>query len=265
MLNDIVESQELSAAEFVAALEHYATSSPAVDHRLLADISEARFVDLAATIRRFFREYYFYSRHFTQYLALVMSKFDRPDQRIKFMPNAMEEGGHVDAEQAAVLRKAGIEPMDVAEPHPVLFHRFLEAIGCSPEELANQPPHIATTTWIQTLLAICQAGGPEQAIGALGIGTEAIVRPMYRKLVRGVDKAWPQLSKRDRVFFDLHILIDDDHADVMRDLTGGLCGDLLARRKVAAGVMGALNARRTFLDEMHNLMWSVELRDQHAA
>src|SRR5262249_32783328 len=116
--------------------------------------------------------------------------------------------------------------------------------------MLQRTPHIATAAWVDTMEQLYRHGGQEQAIGALGIATEGIVRPMYRKLLAGIARAWPELRASDRVFFDLHPHVGDEHAQVLRDIAVALATTATARRKIAEGVLCAVAARAQFYDEM---------------
>jgi pyrroloquinoline-quinone synthase len=93
-------------------------------------------------------------------------------------------------------------------------------------------------------------GGEIQGVGALGIGTEGIVAVMYRKILRGIAIAWPNLAPRDRVFFDLHAVVDDDHAHTLRDIAIQFADTPETKRELAVGVYRALAIRNAFFDEM---------------
>ena len=93
-------------------------------------------------------------------------------------------------------------------------------------------------------------GGEIQGVGALGIGTESIVAVMYRKILRGIDLAWPNMAPRDRVFFDLHAVVDDDHAHTLRDIAVTFAETPDERRELAVGAFRALAIRNAFFDEM---------------
>jgi pyrroloquinoline-quinone synthase len=265
MLHNLTESDYITGEDYVSSLKDYAEKSPAIQHPLLRAIALGEFRDLPGTITRFLREYYFYSYHFTQYLTAVMSRLERPEHRSMLMPNVMEENGQMDEEHNAELRRAGIEPSFVAAPHPELFRRFLAAIGLSREQILQQPPHLATMAWVDTFANLCRHGSQEQAVGALGLGTEGIVRHVYLELLQGIKKAWPQMTLKDRVFFDLHAHLDDEHAHVMRIITIELCRTVAGRRRVAMGVLQALNARRTFFDHMLVYLRAMDQSEQEAA
>lgn len=265
MLGDVSSWNHASAEEFVSVLQRHAERSRAVEHPLLDAMRTGGFRDLRYVLTAFLREYYVYSRRFTQYLSAVMSKLEDPRHRAQLMPNAMEEGGHISAEQATELHDAGLDPDEVGAPHPELFARFLGAIGSSERDLQDHRPHLATMAWTTTFDAICRLGTQEQAIGALGIATEGIVRHIYLQLLQGIRAAWPELTSRERAFFELHAMVDDEHAEVMRGIAVTLCHTTTGRRQLAVGALQALNARASFFDDMLGFLREVDSRQEPAA
>lgn len=247
--------RDLAPAAFVAALGELAEQHPAARHPLLGDLAAGRAADLAGALTQLLSEYHHYGRGFTRYVAAAMASLDRAEHRAALIGNLAEEAGALDDEHAAELRAAGIDPAWAAAPHPELFRRFLAAIGLDPARLAARPPHVATATWIAAFERMCGASAG-QAIGALGLATEGIVRVMYGLLVRAIERAWPGLDRRDRVFFDLHALVDDDHAEVMRTIAVDLAATAEGRRQLAIGVVGALSSRVAFFDAMAAMLAS---------
>lgn len=242
--------ENLTPTAFVERLQSFAEASRAANHPLLRAIAEGDFDDLRGAIREFVGEYYFYSRRFTQALGAVMSSLDEPEHRAWLTGNTAEEAGMLDAAHERELAEAGIDPDFVKAPHPELFRRFLRAAGLSPDDLARRTPLVSTSSWVETFLSICRHGGQEQAVGALGVATEGIVGHMYRYVLRGIKRAWPEMPLKDRVFFDLHAMVDDDHADVLRRIAVSLARTPEGRRQLAVGTAKALSARATFFDEV---------------
>jgi pyrroloquinoline quinone (PQQ) biosynthesis protein C/quercetin dioxygenase-like cupin family protein len=257
-LTEPASAQALSAEQFVDALQAQALTSRTVAHPLLDDIAEGRFVDLPSAIKRFLSEYYFYSYRFTRFLAATMASLYAPEHRAALVGNSAEESGHLDEAHRRELAAAGIEPDHVAAPHPELFRRFLGAIGLDRQAMLERMPHIATAAWVDTMEDLYRHGGQEQAVGALGIATEGIVRPMYQKLLDGIARAWPDLRPEDRAFFDLHAAVDDEHAEVLRGIAIALAKTPASRRALAIGVTRALNARGQFFDEMQHHLRSAD-------
>ncbi|MDC0714880.1 iron-containing redox enzyme family protein [Stigmatella sp. ncwal1] len=249
-LTELVQS-EISPEEFVNRLQAIAVDSPAVKHPLLLAIGRGDFVDMRAALKDLLSQYYFYSYRFTQYLSAVTSRLESPQHRASLMGNMAEEAGKLDPDHEEELRQSGIDPDDARYPHPVLFRRFLTAVGMDARQLLEETPDVATVAWIETFHGVCSTGSQEQVAGALGVATEGIVRYMYGYLLKGIQKAWPELSRRDRVFFDLHAMVDDDHAEVLRKIAVDLAKTPKGRMDLAVGTLKALDARRNFFDHMY--------------
>jgi len=178
------------------------------------------------------------------------------------VPNAAEESGAVDEGRRDVLAAAGLREEDVNAPHPELFGRFMGAIGIERTGLAAAEPNIATVAWIETFHAACRED-QEQAVGALGIATEGIIRGMYGHLLLAIRRAWPALTARETAFFALHAAVDDDHAAVLRGIAVDLAVTAAARRRMAVGVVKALQARASFFDQMFTMVRSVDVAHSH--
>jgi len=239
-----------SPSVFVDSLQEYALSSRAANHPLLERIATGNLPDLVANITFLLSEYYHYSHQFTRYLTAVMANLEAPKSRSALVRNAADESGHIPADEAAELLRNGIDPEHAKAPHPELFRRFLRAIGAKPEEILKRKPYVATLAWVDAFRSLCMHGGEIQGVGALGMGTEGIVAVMYRIIWRGLAMAWPNMNPRDRVFFDLHAVVDDDHAHTLRDIAITFADTPETKRELAVGVYRALAIRNAFFDEM---------------
>jgi len=239
-----------SPTEFVDSLQEYALNSRAANHPLLERIASGNLPDIVANITFLLSEYYHYSHQFTRYLTAVMANLEAPKSRSALVRNAADESGHIPADEAAELLRNGIDPEHAKAPHPELFRRFLRAIGAKPDEILKNKPYVATLAWVEAFRGLCMFGGEMQGVGALGIGTEGIVAVMYRKILKGIAIAWPNMTPRDRVFFDLHAVVDDDHAHTLRDIAITFADTPETKREIAVGVYRALVIRAAFFDEM---------------
>lgn len=239
-----------SPSAFVESLQEYALTSHAANHPLLERIAVGELPDIKANITFLLSEYYHYSHQFTRYLTAVMANLEAPKSRSALVQNAADESGYLQPSEAAELVKNGIDPEHARAPHPELFRRFLRAIGAKPEEILKSKPFVATFAWVDAFRGLCMHGGELQGVGALGIATEGIVAVMYRRILRGIAIAWPDMAPRDRVFFDLHAVVDDEHAHTLRDIAVSLADTPETRRELAVGVYRALVIRSAFFDEM---------------
>mgnify|MGYP001231471948 CR=1 FL=1 len=96
-----------------------------------------------------------------------------------------------------------------------------------------------------------------RAVGAIGLGTEGIVRAMYQPLVEACQH-YPGLTRQQAVFFELHCLVDDDHAEALRQIACDLCQTTAGRASLRLGMHQALGLRATFWEAMYRRALAME-------
>ena len=105
--------------------------------------------------------------------------------------------------------------------------------------------------WREMFLNVLYNGSEAEVIGAIGIGTESIVKHIYKHITLGI-QTHTNLQKFDYVFFELHSEIDDAHGEIMiqiaKDMVKKNPKDYYAIRK---GMLKALNLRVMFWDMMY--------------
>lgn len=232
----------------VVALEARAVRHRAVQHPYLRALADGDLPDTRWALRDFARHYTHYSRHFPQYLTAVVSRLDVPAHRQLLLDNLAEESGRYGADELAALAAIGVRAEWIAGvAHPVLFQRFARAIGA---EAPDAPESDAVRCWRELLMATLLHGSPAQAVGALGLGTEQIVRPMYARFVAAIARC-PELSPADTVFFPLHTAVDDHHHASLRRIAVDLAGAPGGLDELRRGMVKALQLRASFWDWLH--------------
>jgi pyrroloquinoline quinone (PQQ) biosynthesis protein C len=160
--------------------------------------------------------------------------------------NLTEESGVYDDDELAALAAIGIErEWIVGVPHPVLFHRFAEAVGVRVGEDAASDQTVA---WCELFLQVLGNSAAE-GLGALGLGTEHIVRTIYGPFVAAVARLG-DLSPRDTVFFALHTAVDDHHQATIQALSVDHAATPEGRVALRRGMLKALQLRSGFWDWM---------------
>jgi len=237
---------EIDARACVEQLLDAALTHRAVRHPYLQALESGDLPDPRWALADFARQYYGYSAHFPRYLAQTISQLDEPSHRAALLENLTEESGEYGQDELAELAAAGIEPdWIVGVPHPRLFRRFCTVLGVNHGEPTEDA--LAVTCWRELFLEVL-GGGPAQAIGALGLGTESIVSTMYQHFLPALERL--DIPKRDAVFFPLHALVDDHHQATLIEIAVSLAHSPEGRRDLEKGMHKALFLRAGFWDWM---------------
>jgi pyrroloquinoline quinone (PQQ) biosynthesis protein C len=235
----------MSPADAVAALAAEALQHRAVRHPYLQALADGEFPDMNAALADFARHYYGYSAHFPRYLAALVGRLERPAHRRALLENLTEESGQYPEDEIAALEELGIEREWIdGIPHPQLFERFSRAVGVEPGQSEEA---LEVVCWREMLLSILQFGSPIEAVGAIGLGTENIVRAIYEPICRAIARA-PGLTAKDTVFFPLHTAVDDHHQETLQQIAIDLASTPDGLRDLAKGMRKALALRSAFWD-----------------
>lgn len=252
-LVDALRSREAAAGPgeanaAVARLAADALRHRAVRHPYLAALAAGTLPDTRFALADFARHYLGYSTHFPRYLTTVVSRLERPEHRRALLDNLTEESGVYGEDELAALAAWGVQPeWIVGVPHPVLFRRFADALGVPRE---SGPEADAVVCWREQLLALLAGGSPAEAVGALGLGTETIVRTMYGAFTQALDRV-PGLSPRDTVFFPLHTAVDDHHQATLQSIAADFAATPAGRTGLRRGMLKALQLRSAFWDWLY--------------
>jgi len=241
---------EIQRPDGVHALVQESLAHPAVHHPFLTRFARSAFRDPDAVLRTYAVEYSGYAAWFPRYLKAVISRLESEEHRHLLAHNLDEEQGHLGEDDCEELRKAGIDPRTVqGVPHPTLFRRFCDSMGIAPRELRNPSP--AARRWRERFEAFLRQATPAQAVGALGLGTEHIVRPVYEQLIEGI-LAIGKLRRHEFVFFELHCLVDDQHQQDLLEIAQDLAEAPGGLAELRHGMLTALQLRCEFWDDLYN-------------
>ena len=233
----------------IDSLQNRARQHRAINHPYLKALAAGDLPDPRQAIVDFAVQYQGYTSWFPKYLNCVMSKLDSEQHRAYFQENLNEESGHLDAETIRDLKAMGIEEEWVqGVPHPILFRRFQFAVGI---DARLQPLFPGAIRWRKNFLAMLQQATAAEAIGAMGLGTESMVKYIYRPITEAIRK-FTKVSQRDYVFFELHSEVDDEHAELMMRVADELAhGDAEKIEEIQRGMESALDLRALFWDQLY--------------
>jgi len=142
----------------------------------------------------FVKQHRLYSRHFTRYLAALLSNIEDDHDRQELTRNLFDEMGLGDAGN---------------RPHSMLYLDMMHNMGITPDE--NPLP--STMRLIDTMLQCCKFPNYLVGLGALCLGAEGIVPYIYTMIVNSFLSMGE--SQENLQFFTLHIECDDEHAKTM--------------------------------------------------
>lgn len=219
----------------------------AVRHPYLNALSQGAFPDMPAALRDFAVQYAAYNSWFPNYLTAAISQLHDTEHRRHLLCNLTEEQGQLSEAELQQTRAIGIADEWIqGVPHTELFRQFATAIGADP----GQMPDIAAEIWRESLLALIQNGTPLQALGAIGLATESIVREIYRPVVKAISTN-TDLSPRQYVFFTLHTVVDDEHGIVLLQIAEQIAAAMPdGVHELRKGMLKALNLRAAFWDAL---------------
>lgn len=241
-----IGSEDVEA--FLSNLAQEAVNHRAVKHRYLKALADGTFPDLRWALADFGRQYFGYSAHFPRYLTTVISRLEKPEHRSALLENLTEESGVYGEEELKELADFGIKAEWInGIPHPKLFQRFRRALGVTDSAIEDDPMEVVC--WREMFLSVL-GGSPAEAIGALGLGTEGVVRDMYKSFVIALERL-PDLDPKDVVFFPLHTAVDDHHQATLLEIARFYAKTPQSRRELAKGMRKALALRASFWDWMY--------------
>lgn len=229
------------------ALLKEAENHRAVHHPYLKALANGEFKNNHRILQDFAAQYGHYSAWFPRYLTGVISKLENAEHRRHLLDNLAEESGHLHEEDLEAIRELGIKDEWVQGiPHPQLFRRFQKAIGADPDA----KPGIEVAIWRESFLSLIQGNSAVSAVGAIGLGTESVVKHIYHPIIEAIRKH-TSLSLEEYVFFPLHTEVDDEHGLILLNIAGELAAQGPEQAwELRKGMLKALNLRAAYWDDM---------------
>lgn len=217
---------------FIESLKKEIHTHPAMTHSFLKKFGEGKIRPEAAKI--FAEQYYQYSKHFSRYLAAVISIIPEEPAREPLIKNLYEEyGGR--AEEG--------KEMSLEMVHANIFRKFCKAAGAN---LEAAKPFPETSLFVERYLYRLRELHWVEALGALGPGTEYIVPYIYKPIYDGLKKKG--YSEDDLLFFSAHINLDVEHGENIWDSIEPYSKTRENQGRVRDGAMYILDARKVLWD-----------------
>ena len=174
---------------------------------------------------------YKFCHQFPSFLAMALASCQQDDARIVIGENLWEELGEGDPQRA----------------HAALFRRFTRALGVDDAQLAALPALPETSALIQTYRCLSEWYGLLGILGALCYASEGIVAALYSQIQAGLLRT-SQFDREALMFFEVHIHVDDGHADQLESVLLPMLHSAREEHLVEQAILSALDARCWFFD-----------------
>jgi len=221
-VSDHYVDPELLAHPEIERLNELVSSSYLVRHSFLRCFEGGHFANMTEAASVFAVNHYVYSVKFIDYLRSVAAKIDSEEIKKPILENIAEEFGNYEDSDIETMSAMGIEAEWYNKiPHKLLSQRFFESVGIeagaipkveSLERSEDDGPGELFTKYMVNLYGesnVCES------LAVIGFAIEESVSRLYEFIWNGLRNHTP-LTGDQMVFFPLHILIDDGHADLLK-------------------------------------------------
>ena len=216
---------------FVESLKKEVHAHPAMNHSFLKKFGEGKIKPEGPKI--FAEQYYQYSKHFSRYLAAVISIIPDEPAREPLIKNLYEEYGGRAEEQ---------KEMDLELVHANIFRKFCTAVGAN---LETTKPLPETSLFVERCFHLNELHFVE-ALGALGPGIEYTVPFIYKPIYDGLKKKG--YKEADLLFFAAHITLDVEHGENIWHSIEPYTRSSENQERIRRGAMYMLDARKVLWD-----------------
>jgi pyrroloquinoline-quinone synthase len=184
-----------------------------------------------AQVRVLGAQMYKFCRDFPRFLATALAACRHEQAHQVIGENLWEELGEGDPERA----------------HAALFRRFTRALGLDDAQLAALPAEPETADLVDAYLSLSGRYGVLGTLGALCYASEGIVAALYTNIQHGLLRAVP-FDKEALVFFEVHVHVDDGHADKLESVLLPMLNTPQDVQLVEQAITAAMDARCAFFD-----------------
>lgn len=198
-------------------------------HPLLVALAGGK-VDMA-TLRLLLEQHHLYSRNFTRFLCILIARMPEMNDARLLLQNLAEELG---ADQSD------------GTSHAELFLLSMRIAGCALRDLL---PLQGTRELTASMYEYCRHPDPLEGLAAMCLGAEAIVPIIYTPVIAAMQHL--RLPAEGRLFFEVHVADDEEHAIAMLDIMIRLIANDRAKAARVRDVASAMIGRRLrFLDDI---------------
>jgi len=212
----------------IRTLDDRISSSYLLQHSFLRCFEKGEFYNMTEAASIFALNHYVYSKNFINYLQTVAAKIESEEIKRPILENINEERGNYEDEDVDTLSAMGIEEEWYNKiPHKLLSQRFFESLGIDPQSIPmisfndDGTPLVATDEdgpgelFTKFMINLYGESNVCESLAVIGFAIEESVSRLYEYIWNGL-RDHTKLTGDQIVFFPLHILIDDGHADLLK-------------------------------------------------
>ena len=206
----------------IERLDRIVSDSYLLRHSFLRCFEGGHFANMTEAASVFAINHYVYSVKFIDYLHSVAHKIDSQEIKRPILENIAEELGNYEDSDIDTLSAVGIEMEWYNQiPHQLLSQRFLESVGISVEDIPNvQTVEVSVEDgpgelFTKFMVKLYAESNVCESLAVIAFAIEETVSRLYEFIWNGLKEHTP-LKGDQMVFFPLHILIDDGHADLLK-------------------------------------------------
>ena len=242
--------------EFVNKLEEYALSHDALTHHLLQNL-ESAILGKQKTIHLlllYLKAYSQFTMGFTDQVALLIHSLENHHHKDILRENLQEEIGIYDENTLLEINNIIGENIanDIAGvPHRQLYQQMVH-------HLEQRSGIVAYSTDVTSLDKVASplrkakeelGDSVEALLGTLYFGSELIVPKLYKTFIKALRQSLGY-TNRELVFFLLHVDMDQDHADDMKEIVIDHSNTYHQRLSLVKSTEIFLNARVKFYESV---------------
>lgn len=126
--------------------------------------------------------------------------------------------------------------------HPEVYRRFMRATGLSEDDIQRAPIIPELELYISHMMRVSQTGDWLAAAASVGIAMEWPIPTLYEKFLLGL-RTIPDIQEDDLELFTGHIVLDEDHSQMMHDALLPYAETADGQARIREGVRLNLDAR----------------------
>jgi pyrroloquinoline-quinone synthase len=190
-----------------------------------------------ATLKNVFQQYYYYIRTFPRILAGTSHNVESELVRMKLARTVVSELGD-----------------NVGQPHFIMFERVLQAVGVTLDDWKTTTHIPEAVELVEGLRRLFLKMPTNYAIGAHYV-IEDIGMPMITALYEGF-RPYPGWTVEDYGYFYLHMLVETEHVEWIREALIEAASDAAARAQIEEGARQVIALLNQFWDGLNRLATS---------